>query len=162
MKYVARPWVAVFMCAAAGACSDEPASTAADAPTGGAQFAAERIVYSSLRPGNWDIFYFASAGAAPRRLTDHPGLDYDAALSPDGRWVVFTSERRGNPDLYALELDGGAQARLLIDSAAMEDQVAFSPDGRSIAFVSTASGNADIYVLPFNPETPQDSAASRG
>ena len=41
MKYVARPWVAVFMCAAAGACSDEPASTAADAPTGGAQFAAD-------------------------------------------------------------------------------------------------------------------------
>ena len=160
MKYVARPWVAVFMCAAAGACSDEPASTAADAPTGGAQFAAERIVYSSLRPGNWDIFYFASAGAAPRRLTDHPGLDYDAALSPDGRWVVFTSERRGNPDLYALELDSGAQARLLIDSAAMEDQVAFSPDGRSIAFVSTASGNADIYVLPFNPETPQSLAAA--
>ena len=160
MKYVARPWVAVFMCAAAGACSDEPASTAADAPTGGAQFAAERIVYSSLRPGNWDIFYFASAGAAPRRLTDHPGLDYDAALSPDGRWVVFTSERRGNPDLYALELDGGAQARLLIDSPAMEDQVAFSPDGRSIAFVSTASGNADIYVLPFNPETPQSLAAA--
>ena len=160
MKYVARPWVAVFMCAAAGACSDEPASTAADAPTGGAQFAAERIVYSSLRPGNWDIFYFASAGAAPRRLTDHPGLDYDAALSPDGRWVVFTSERRGNPDLYALELDSGAQARLLIDSPAMEDQVAFSPDGRSIAFVSTASGNADIYVLPFNPETPQSLAAA--
>ena len=122
--------------------------------------ATERIVYSSLRPGNWDIFYFASAGAAPRRLTDHPGLDYDAALSPDGRWVVFTSERRGNPDLYALELEGGGEPRLLIDSPAMEDQVAFSPDGRSIAFVSTASGNADIYVLPFMPETSQDLAAA--
>lgn len=117
---------------------------------------AERIVYSSLRPGNWDIYYFAGPGAAPRRLTNHPGLDYDAAFSPDGRWVVFTSERRGNPDLYAIDLQADMEPRLLIDSAAMEDQAAFSPDGRTLAFVSTQSGNADIYVLPFLPGQTQD------
>ncbi|HET7132733.1 MAG TPA: hypothetical protein VFJ95_10820, partial [Gammaproteobacteria bacterium] len=62
-----------------------PSSTAAApqaaAPT--APAAPERIVYSSLRPGNWDIFYFAKGAKTPRRLTDHPGLDYDAVLSPD-------------------------------------------------------------------------------
>jgi Tol biopolymer transport system component len=150
--------------AALAACSDggpPPASPAASPrPPPPAAAAAERIVYSSLRPGNWDIYYFAKAGAAPRRLTDHPGLDYDAALSPDGRWVVFTSERRGNPDLYALQVEGGGEPRLLIDSAAMEDQVAFSPDGTSIAFVSTASGNADIYVLPFRPDATQNLTAA--
>jgi TolB protein len=165
MNRILQPWLPLAACAFVGACSDEPTpvaqssaqTTSASAATPGAT---ERIVYSSLRPGNWDVFYFAQPGAAPRRLTEHPGLDYDAVLSPDGRWVVFTSERRGNPDLYALELDGSSQLRLLVDSAAMEDQAAFSPDGRSIAFVSTASGNADIYVLPFTPETTQDLAAA--
>lgn len=151
---------------AVGACSEGagpvegPVAPAASPTSAATPVPAERIVYSSLRPGNWDIFYFASRGAAPRRLTDHPGLDYDAALSPDGRWVVFTSERRGNPDLYALSLDGSNEPRLLVDSPAMEDQVAFAPDGRGIAFVSTASGNADIYVLPFLPETTQALAAA--
>jgi Tol biopolymer transport system component len=126
----------------------------------------ERIVYSSLRPGNWDIYYFASAGAEPQRLTDHPGLDYDAVFSPDGRWVVFTSERRGNPDLYAIDLassrNGGMpSAHLLIDSGAMEDQAAFAPDGGSLAFVSTASGNADVYMIPFSPDRTQNLEAAR-
>jgi Tol biopolymer transport system component len=167
MKRTVRPWWLLFVCTAVGACTESPAPSSgapSATPSAGAEPAAaaatERIVFSSLRPGNWDIFYFASAGAAPRRLTDHPGLDYDAALSPDGRWIVFTSERRGNPDLFALEVDGGTQPRLLIDSPAMEDQVAFSPDGGSIVFVSTASGNADIYVLPFTPETSQQLAAA--
>src|SRR5689334_18178256 len=100
MKRTMQLTSSLVVCAAIAACSDAPAPGAES--TGGAPAAAyappragnERIVYSSLRPGNWDIFYFARAGAAPKRLTDHPGLDYDAALSPDGRWVVFTSERR--------------------------------------------------------------------
>ena len=160
MKLIARLEALIVLCATLVACgggSPDPASGAAE-PASPSR--SERVVYSSLRPGNWDVYYFASAASAPRRLTDHPGLDYDAALSPDGRWVVFTSERRGNPDLYAFAIEGGAAPQLLIDSAAMEDQAAFSPDGRSIAFVSTASGNADIYVLPFAPETSQDLAAA--
>jgi Tol biopolymer transport system component len=157
----------------AGPANQAPTSGNAAAPrsssprTGAdAAAAAERIVYSSLRPGNWDIYYFASAGAPARRLTDHPGLDYDAVFSPDGRWVVFTSERRGNPDLYAIDLEsapGSATptAHLLIDSDAMEDQAAFAPDGRTLAFVSTASGNADVYAIPFSPEATQALGAAR-
>ena len=111
-----------------------------------------RLFFSSLRPGNWDIFYFNQPGTSPKRLTDHPGLDYEAVFSPDGRWVVFTSERRGHPDLYIIDLENNTEPRLLIDNNAMEDQAVISPDGGTIAFVSTESGNADIYSMPFVPE----------
>ena len=139
---------------------EDNGSAVQSAPRSAAE-GSERIVYSSLRPGNWDIYYFSERGR-PERLTSHPGLDYDAVFSPDGRWVVFTSERRGNPDLYAIDLQRRGEApRLLIDSGAMEDQAAFSPDGSTLAFVSTQSGNADIYEIDFEPAQMQTMNAAR-
>jgi Tol biopolymer transport system component len=115
----------------------------------------ERIVYMTFHPANWDIYYFSKPGDTPRRLTDDPGLDYDAVLSPDGRWVVFCSERRGNADLYGFDLKNGGKPRLLIDSDAMEDQAAISNDGKTLAFVSTRDGNADVFTIPFRPDHTQ-------
>jgi Tol biopolymer transport system component len=122
----------------------------------------DRVSYSTFAPANLDIYLFERAHAAPRRLTNHPALDYDAAVSPDGRWVVFCSERRGDPDLYVLDLEHvEREPHLLIDSDALEDQPAFSPDGRSMAFVSTVSGNTDVYTLPFAPDETATMSAAR-
>lgn len=120
----------------------------------------ERIGYVTFKPGNWDIYYHSKRGVPARRLTDDPSLDYDATLSPDGRWVVFTSERQGNPSLYVLDLQNDGIPKLLIDSSAMQDQATISPDSATMAFVSTHEGNADIYLLPFSPEKTQSLAAA--
>jgi Tol biopolymer transport system component len=119
----------------------------------------ETVVYSSIQPANWDLYVFDSPGATPRRLTTDSALDYSPAISPDGRWVVFTSERGGGPDLYALDFQNPAVPKRLTKSPAMEDAAAFSPDGRRLAFVSTESGNPDIRVMPFMPDDPEAAAA---
>ncbi len=121
----------------------------------------ETIVYSSIQPANWDLYLFDDGGSEPRRLTTDPGLDYNAAISPDGRWVVFTSERSGSPDLYVLDLQGDAAPRPLVASPAMEDAAAISPDGARLLFVSTRSGNADIFQMPFRPEDPHSAGEAR-
>ena len=116
--------------------------------------ARETIVYSSIQPSNWDLYLFDGPGSQPRRLTTDPGLDYNGVISPDGRWVVFTSERRGNPDLYVLDLESDARPRPLVEGPALEDAAAISPDGRRLLFVSTRDGNADIFATPFRPWDP--------
>src|SRR6266436_2745450 len=115
----------------------------------------DRIFFHTTRPMNWDIYELAGPGKPPRPLTDDPGLDYDPAPSPDGRWLVFTSERRGNPDLFVLDLQNGGAPRLLIDNDGMEDQAAISPDGHTLVFVSSREGNSEIFSLPFEPERTQ-------
>lgn len=125
---------------------------AATGSTFAAEPASEVIVYTGLRPSNWDLYLFDENRGSPQRLTTDPALDYNATISPDGRWAVFCSERRGSPDLFALGLKGNGPPRLLLDSDAMEDAPAFSPDGRRLAFVGTRDGNAEIYVIPFLPD----------
>lgn len=114
----------------------------------------ETVVYSSLAPPNWDIYLFARPGAAPRRLTTDPALDYNPVVSPDGRWLVFTSERTGNPDLYALDLLQPGTPVQLTHSDAMEDAADFSPDGSRLVFVSSRTGDPDVYTMAFDPNRP--------
>jgi TolB protein len=124
-----------------------------DAPPG------ERILYTVLRPSNLDVFLL-EPGGEPRRLTVNPGLDYNPVLSPDGRWLVYTSEHGGNADLYVLDLHReGAPVRLTTHPG-MDDAPAFSPDGRTLAFVSTRGGNPDIWLKPFRPGDPSAEAVA--
>jgi Tol biopolymer transport system component len=121
-------------------------------PNGAA--ARETIFYTAIRPTNWDLYLFEKPEQPPRRLTSHPALDYNATFSPDGRYVIFCSERRGNPDLFVLDLLHLGQPRPLTEGLSMEDAPVVSPDGKSLAFVSTRDGNADIFIMPFRPEGP--------
>lgn len=116
----------------------------------------EAIVYTRLGPPNWDIYLVDALGEVPRPLTHDPALDYNAVFSPDGRWVVFTSERSGNVDLYALDLAAEGEPVRLTQHPAMDDAASFSPDGKRLVFVSARDGDADIFVMPFAPEAATD------
>jgi Tol biopolymer transport system component len=96
------------------------------------------------------VLYLANAdGSAERPLFGASGFDYNASFSPDGQWIVFTSERAGSgqADLYRAHADGSGLERLT-DDPDLDDQAAFSPDGTQIAFVSTrGSHTANIWIL---------------
>ena len=104
------------------------------------------IAFTSFAPLNTDLFVAGADGSDPRPLLAHPALDYNASFSPDGRWVVFTSERNGSADVYRARPDGTGLERLT-DHPAFDDQGVLSPDGRALAFVSSRSGQADVWVL---------------
>ncbi len=74
------------------------------------------------------------------------GADFDVTLSPDGKWLVFSSTRHSaNPDLYLKTVDGRAVTQLTSD-AAPDVQPAFSPDGKRVIFASLRSGNWDLWL----------------
>jgi len=67
-------------------------------------------------------------------------------ISPDGRTVLFHSDRMGNNDIYLMNLDGSNLIRLT-DDPANDRTPSWSPDGQHIAFVSTRDSNYDVFVM---------------
>jgi serine/threonine protein kinase/Tol biopolymer transport system component len=83
-----------------------------------------------------------------RRLTNDAGLVMDAAISPDGKLVAYSSNRENsaNRHIWLRQVDGDGLIRLTNDPADDSDP-AFSPDGTEIAFRSEREGGG-IYVVP--------------
>ena len=94
------------------------------------------------------------AGGSIRRLTNHTADDRAPAWSPDGRYVIFTSNRDDNDQIYVMEADG-SDPRRLTRHEAYDAEPAWSPDGRRIAFMSDRDGHADIYVMGADGSDPR-------
>ncbi|UCG39794.1 MAG: PD40 domain-containing protein [bacterium] len=84
---------------------------------------------------SYDIFLADTRGQALTRLTSTAGYDAEAAVSPDGRKIVFTSVRDGDLDLYLMNADGSGVTRLT-DREGFDGGPFFSWDGRHIVYRS--------------------------
>ena len=100
-------------------------------------------------------------GKRERALLATPELDYSPSFSPDGQWLVFTSERDGQAEIYRVHPDGSGLERLT-DHPAFDDQGALSPDGKTLAFVSTRDGGtANIWTLDLAAKKATNLTANR-
>lgn len=91
-------------------------------------------------------FHARAASPMKQHSFTTEGADFDVDVSPDGKWVVFSSTRHASqPDLYLKTIEGRAVTQLTSDPAA-DVQPCFSPDGKYVAFASYRSGNWDLWV----------------
>jgi Tol biopolymer transport system component len=82
---------------------------------------------------SYEIFRAHLDGSDLTRLTDSWGYDAEAAVSPDGRTIVFTSMRDGDLDIYLMHADGTG-VRRLTHQKGYDGGPFFSWDGRSIVY----------------------------
>ncbi|HET7291819.1 MAG TPA: hypothetical protein VFM88_05295 [Vicinamibacteria bacterium] len=81
----------------------------------------------------YDLFTAALDGSDARRLTDVPGYDAEATVSPDGRTIAFTSVRDGDLEIYTMDSAGGSIRRLTHEPG-YDGGAFFSPDGRRVVY----------------------------
>ena len=81
----------------------------------------------------YDIFLANADGAIIKPLTNSPGYDAEATISPTGNKIVFTSTRDKDPEIYVMDLDGSNQTRLTYEKG-YDGGAFFSLDGSKIVF----------------------------
>lgn len=111
------------------------------------------LAFQGLKDGVSDLWLLPLDGGPPRRLTDDAHDDQTPAFSPDGRWLVYTSEVEapGSAMLYRrrlrrLDLATG-EARDLPTPPGLARDPVVSPDGTKVLYSLEGGGFHDLYEL---------------
>jgi TolB protein len=121
----------------------------------------QKIVWRRILPSggnttsgrNSEVFLMNRDGSDIRNLSGHPDFDGYPAFSPDGRWVVFASNRDGNTfvefNLYIVDVQGENLTQLTETIPGVEQvRPAFSADGKRIVFNRDwPDGRVEIHIL---------------
>jgi tricorn protease len=104
-----------------------------------------------------DIWIANENGSNPQRLTAHVARDTFPRLSPDGRWVAFTSDRFGNADVFVIPSTGGEPKQLTF-ATGNDTVLNWAPDGKSI-LITTSSGTSPwrspLALVPIDGSLPR-------
>jgi TolB protein len=81
----------------------------------------------------YDIYVSNLKGEVEQQLTNSPGYDAEATVSPKGDKIVFTSDRSGDLELWVMDSDGKNQKQITF-GLGYDGGAFFSPDGKKIVF----------------------------
>ena len=107
-----------------------------------------RVVFTSGRTGNGDLYLYDLNEGSLKRLTKSEGTDFFPRWSPDGSDIVYTTGGKQSHDIHIIRNVGTAeQANVELVKWFFDDVLpSYSPDGRYISFYTTYNRERD----PFN------------
>lgn len=85
------------------------------------------------------------------------GKVFSAAISPDGKWVVYTNRNNGKQSVWVRELDSSENVEIIPPEEVNYRQFKFSPDGNSLYFsrqINSANEPAAVYRVPLRGGIP--------
>jgi Tol biopolymer transport system component len=117
-----------------------------------------RIAAAVGLPGSRDIWIVDATRNTNTRFTFDPANDTNPVWSPDGKTIVFASNRDGTPKPYVKRVDGTGEERLLADTPGVP--TSWSKDGRFLLLNTGFSNSLNIVVLRISDRLPSESNAT--
>jgi len=112
-----------------------------------------RIVYESDFDGNKDIWIMNQDGTGGKKLTSGPGRNGAPRVTPDGRYILFTSVRSGAPQLWRMEIDGWTFDPPREDFWTFD--IRWTTDGKALLYEAEYNGVSNIWLKPLNGGPPK-------
>ena len=103
------------------------------------------ISHGTKEDGQSRVYTLPIEGGTPRLVTPM-APSYLHGWSPDGKWLAYCAERKGNYDIYVIPAEGGEELRLTT-AEGLDDGPEYAPDGRHIWFNSVRSGLMQVWRM---------------
>ncbi|MDQ2745871.1 MAG: hypothetical protein M3T96_01255 [Acidobacteriota bacterium] len=91
----------------------------------------------------YEIYTATPDGKNIKKLTDSKGYDAEATISPDGKKIIFTSERDGDLELYSMDANG-KNIKRLTNEPGYDGGAFFSPDNKMIVYRGSHPNDAAL------------------
>jgi Tol biopolymer transport system component len=105
-----------------------------------------RVLFSSNRSGNLDLWEMDLESGALARVTDDAAQDWDPAYTPDGRGILWSTNRSGVFEVWMAAADGSGARQLSRDSTDAENPT-MTPDGEWIVYVSARPRQPGVWKM---------------
>jgi TolB protein len=102
------------------------------------------------------------AGQQLRAVTRDFYINTEPSWSPDGRMIIFTSNRGGNPQIYQVSASGNGSPQRVSFNGDYNARAAFTPDGNHIAMMHRVNGIYRIGILDLDSGTMRVLGSSPG
>ncbi|MDP2582632.1 MAG: PDZ domain-containing protein [Candidatus Palauibacterales bacterium] len=149
----ARIVPACFVALAALLSPASPLYAQAGADTGGTRLLREPTLSATQVAFEYggDLWVVGRTGGEARRLTSTPAIETDPHFSPDGKWVAFTSNRTGSPQVWVVSSEGGEPRRLTWHPSPSYAR-GWTPDGKEVLYASDRGSApvpyAHLWLVP--------------
>ncbi len=104
------------------------------------------------RIGTGDLWSYGTRRETGMRVTSGPGYEAAPAFTPDGKGVVYASDRLGVPDIFVKQLGSAEEDRAVVVAPGLQQPCDVSPDGRSMIFANDdyTGNHNDLLVVPLD------------
>ncbi|MEW6283747.1 MAG: hypothetical protein AB1758_34365, partial [Candidatus Eremiobacterota bacterium] len=118
-----------------------------------------KIVFSSDRDGNWEVYVMNDDGTEQTNLTNDPAWDERARFSPDGSKMVFVSNRTGSWQVFTMNPDGTDVRQLTTVPGWEATYPHWTSDGTRITYstgpMAGGGGTWDVWIMNADGTNPQ-------
>ena len=89
-----------------------------------------------MRGDNWDVWVYDLERGVSTRLTFDKSIESEQIWSPDGQWLILSSDQEGPDSLYRKRADGSGELERLTEAKSPQWAATWSSDGRYVAYIT--------------------------
>ncbi|HEX8639148.1 MAG TPA: hypothetical protein VF692_13855, partial [Pyrinomonadaceae bacterium] len=111
-----------------------------------------KLFYARKTGEEVNLYSMNEDGSGEKQLTSGGKINYEPVVTPDGKYVVFSSNRAGFFNVWRMDVDGDNPVRLTDTQNAYDSQIDVTPDGKTVLFARQSSDGGKTSMMKVSVE----------